>query len=64
MTRGGHLRTSAKPHFQCGIDSAEPAEKKVQNGWCATIKITSAPLHRQKIISIRMAIMYHISIDL
>jgi len=34
--------TGAEPHFWCGIDSAEPAKKKVRNGGCEIIKITSA----------------------
>jgi len=24
--------TGAEPHFRCGIDGSEPAEKKVRNG--------------------------------
>jgi len=71
--RGGYFRTTfhtsaprtgAEPHFRCGIDGVEPAEKKMRNGGCGTIKITFAPPNRQKTISIRMAIIYHFSIDL
>jgi len=54
----------SEPHFWYGIDGSEPAEKKVRNNrGCGTIKNnfrTFAP--RQKIISIRKAIMYHFTV--
>jgi len=36
--RGEHFRTGAEGQFRRGIGSEEPADKKVQNEGCGTIK--------------------------
>jgi len=57
-------RTGAEPHFRFGIDGAKPAEKGVEWKVRNHQKVTSTSPHRQKIISIRMPILYHFSIVL
>jgi len=66
--RDGHFRTSAprtgtEPQFRCGIDDEKRAEKRCGMEGAEPPKITSAPLHRQKIISIWIAIFYYRSLN-